>query len=120
MQLQSSFVGKPVFAAKEAVMGAQIRCANGPARVVMRKKEIHPEMFEAKVICKGEHVHTVIGTMPEYQVDVWSGNHPFYLGSGGNLIEEDGRVEKFKKKFGDLSAFAMDEDAPPAEKPAEE
>jgi hypothetical protein len=31
------------------------------------------------VFCNGEEVLTVSGTKKEYVVDVWSGNHPFYL-----------------------------------------
>ncbi len=32
-----------------------------------------------QVFCNGEEVLTVSGTKKEYVVDVWSGNHPFYL-----------------------------------------
>lgn len=70
-------------------------------RWTCRKKDIHPEFYEdAKVYCSGEHVLTTGGTKKEYVVDVWSGNHPFYLGSrSANLIDAD-QVEKFRKKFG--------------------
>jgi hypothetical protein len=30
------------------------------------------------VICNGEEVLTLGGTQAEYNVDIWSGNHPFY------------------------------------------
>lgn len=40
------------------------------------------------------------------QVDIWSGNHPFYLGTGGTIVEEDGRVEKFRKKFEGLDTLS--------------
>lgn len=46
---------------------------------------------------------TTGGTKKEYVVDVWSGNHPFYLGGrSANLLDAD-QVEKFRKKFGGLS-----------------
>ena len=32
-----------------------------------------------QVFCNGEEVLTVSGTKEKYVVDVWSGNHPFYL-----------------------------------------
>lgn len=46
---------------------------------------------------------TTGGTQKEYNVDVWSGNHPFYLGSrSANLVDAD-QVEKFRKKYGELT-----------------
>lgn len=45
--------------------------------------------------CSGDHVLTTDVTKKEYVVDVWSGNHPFYLGSrSANLIDAV-QVEKF-------------------------
>ncbi|KAK1281001.1 hypothetical protein QJS04_geneDACA023160 [Acorus gramineus] len=78
----------------------------GIGRWTCRKKDIHPEFFEeAKVYCNGELVMTTSGTQKEYTVDVWSGNHPFYLGSrSANLVDAD-QVEKFRKKFGQLSGL---------------
>ncbi|KAK1422253.1 hypothetical protein QVD17_25233 [Tagetes erecta] len=71
-----------------------------------RKKDIHPEFYnDAKVSCNGEHVLTTGGTKKEYVVDVWSGNHPFNLGTrSANLTDAD-QVEKFRKKFGGLDEF---------------
>jgi len=31
-----------------------------------------------QVICNGEEVMSLGGTQAEYNVDIWSGNHPFY------------------------------------------
>ncbi|KAJ8632983.1 hypothetical protein MRB53_026319 [Persea americana] len=79
-----------------------------------RKKDIHPNFYEdAKVYCKGELVMTTGGTQKEYVVDVWSGNHPFYLGNRSALVVDADQVEKFRKKFGELS-FLMD--VPPIKK----
>ncbi|XP_052188692.1 50S ribosomal protein L31, chloroplastic-like [Diospyros lotus] len=69
-----------------------------------RKKDIHPEFYEdAKVYCNGELVMTTGGTQKEYTVDVWSGNHPFYLGGRSHLLVDADQVEKFRKKFGELT-----------------
>merc|ERR1712003_24887 len=71
------------------------------------KKDIHPEFHaESKVICNGEEVFTVAGTKKEYVVDVWSGNHPFYLnGQSGAMILDDERITKFNKKYAGLDLF---------------
>ncbi|XP_022136375.1 LOW QUALITY PROTEIN: 50S ribosomal protein L31, chloroplastic [Momordica charantia] len=72
--------------------------------VTCRKKDLHPQFYEdAKVYCNGELVMTTGGTQKEYSVDVWSGNHPFYLGSRSALLIDADQVEKFRKKFGELS-----------------
>ncbi|ESW32725.1 hypothetical protein PHAVU_001G012400 [Phaseolus vulgaris] len=79
------------------------------ARVVQcgvqcRKKDIHPQFHgDAKVYCNGELVMTTGGTQKEYVVDVWSGNHPFYLGNRSAVMVSDDQVEKFRKKFGELT-----------------
>ncbi|XP_048226831.1 50S ribosomal protein L31, chloroplastic [Ricinus communis] len=73
-------------------------------QVTCRKKDIHPEFHEdAKVYCNGELVMTTGGTQKEYVVDVWSGNHPFYLGNRSAVLVDADQVEKFRKKFGELS-----------------
>jgi ribosomal protein L31 len=57
----------------------------------MRKRDIHPEWYsEAKVFCNGVEVMTVGGTKETYNVDVYSGNHPFYQVSGAAIAA--GRV----------------------------
>ncbi|MEM6598352.1 MAG: 50S ribosomal protein L31 [Cyanobacteria bacterium P01_C01_bin.69] len=66
----------------------------------MPKADIHPKWYpEAKVFCNGEHVATVGSTKPELNVDVWSGNHPFYTGTQ-KIIDTEGRVERFLRKYG--------------------
>lgn len=74
----------------------------GFSRWSCRKQGIHPAVYDdAKVYCNGELVMTTGGTQKEYNVDVWSGNHPFYLGSRSGLADTD-QVEKFRKRFGEL------------------
>ena len=44
------------------------------------------------------------GTRPEYVVDIWSGNHPVFLGQADAvMVTDEGQVNKFNAKFGDLS-----------------
>ena len=73
-------------------------------QITCRKKDLHPEFHEdAKVYCNGELVMTTGGTKKEYVVDVWSGNHPFYLGNRSALMVDADQVEKFRKRFAGLS-----------------
>ena len=72
----------------------------------MPKSDIHPKWYpEAKVYCNGEVVMTVGSTKPELHVDVWSGNHPFYTGTQ-KMIDTEGRVERFMRKYGMLDDTA--------------
>jgi large subunit ribosomal protein L31 len=66
----------------------------------MPKPGIHPVWHnECKVTCNGEIVLTVGSTKPALNVDVWSGNHPFYTGNQ-KIIDTEGRVERFMRKYG--------------------
>lgn len=66
----------------------------------MPKKDIHPTWYpESKVYCDGQLIMTVGSTKPELNVDIWSGNHPFYTGSQ-KILDSEGRVERFMRKYG--------------------
>eukprot|EP00891_Asterochloris_glomerata_P006532 jgi/Astpho2/6532/e_gw1.00099.51.1_t len=66
----------------------------------MRKEGIHPEYFEeAKVFCNGEEVLTVSGSKESYNVDVWSGNHPFFQGNQSTVLVDEGRVNRFNRRY---------------------
>jgi large subunit ribosomal protein L31 len=65
----------------------------------MAKKNIHPKWFSnTKVFCDGQLIMIVGSTKSELNVDIWSGNHPFYTGSQ-RIIDAEGRVERFIKKY---------------------
>lgn len=65
----------------------------------MARKNIHPQWYkESKVYCDGKHIMTVGSTKEIMNVDIWSGNHPFFTGSQ-RIIDTEGRVEKFMKKY---------------------
>ena len=42
------------------------------------------------------------GTKPQYNVDVYSGNHPFYQGHKTFMVMDEGQLNKFKKRFDGL------------------
>ncbi len=63
------------------------------------KAEIHPNYYkEAKVVCVCGNTFTTGSTMKEMSIDICSECHPFYTGKQ-KLIDTEGRVEKFKKKY---------------------
>ena len=66
----------------------------------MPKPDIPPTWSpDAKVICNGEVVMTTGSTQPEINVDVWSGNHPFFTGTQ-KILDTEGRVDRFMRKYG--------------------
>lgn len=63
------------------------------------KKGIHPQWKnDSKVVLNGKTIMTVGSTKDELQVEIWSGNHPFYTGQE-MLVDTDNLVEKFNKKM---------------------
>jgi large subunit ribosomal protein L31 len=95
-----------------------IICIRLTTKGKMAKKSIHPQWYpEAKVICNGKVVMTVGSTKPELNVDVWSGNHPFYTGNQ-KIIDTEGRVERFLRKYGmfDQSASNQEDSQPEEQK----
>jgi large subunit ribosomal protein L31 len=66
----------------------------------MPKKEIHPKWFdEAEIYCDGQLVMKTSSTKSRLNIDIWSGNHPFYTDSV-KVLDTEGRVERFTKKYG--------------------
>jgi large subunit ribosomal protein L31 len=65
----------------------------------MPKKDIHPKWFnDTQVYCDGQLIMSTSSTKAKLNVDVWSGNHPFYTGSI-KILDTEGRVERFMKKY---------------------
>lgn len=68
----------------------------------MPKVLIHPEWYpDSKVYCDGQLIMKIGSTQPKLNVDVWSGNHPFYTGLE-KIIDAEGRVERYARKYGSL------------------
>ena len=71
------------------------------------KKGIHPKWNkEAKVTFNGKVVMNVGSTLDELNIEIWSGNHPFFTGKE-ILVDADNLVEKFNKKVKKASAKAI-------------
>lgn len=63
------------------------------------KKDIHPNYYEAKVVCQQCGKEFEIGSTKEnISVEICSDCHPFYTGRQ-RFSERGGRVERFKEKY---------------------
>ena len=63
------------------------------------QKKIHPQYFNETVIKCACGSEVVVGsTLEKMNIDVCSNCHPFYTGQD-RILDTEGRVEKFKKKF---------------------
>lgn len=65
------------------------------------KKDVHPEYQECAVTCACGNTFKTRSTKKEIRVEICSMCHPFFTGKQ-KFIDSAGRVEKFKKKFGDV------------------
>ena len=66
----------------------------------MSKSKIHPSWFkETPVFCDGKPIGFVGSTKSELHTDIWLTKHPFYTNSQ-SIIDSEGRVERFMKKYG--------------------
>ncbi|MBF0558270.1 MAG: 50S ribosomal protein L31 [Nitrospirae bacterium] len=62
------------------------------------KEGIHPKYKEAKVVCACGETFDTRSTLESIRLDICSKCHPFFTGKQ-KLIDAEGRVEKFKKKY---------------------
>ncbi|MCX6570656.1 MAG: 50S ribosomal protein L31 [Candidatus Aminicenantes bacterium] len=65
------------------------------------KKDVHPEYQECTVTCACGSTFKTRSTKKEIRVEICSQCHPFFTGKQ-KFIDSAGRVEKFKKKYGDI------------------
>lgn len=65
------------------------------------KKDIHPEYAECTVTCACGNTFVTRSTKKEIRVEICSSCHPFFTGKQ-KFVDSAGRVEKFRKKYGDF------------------
>ena len=65
------------------------------------KENIHPKYMETKVTCGCGNTFMTRSTKPELKVDTCSACHPFYTGRKKSFVNAAGRIEKFKRRFGE-------------------
>ena len=63
------------------------------------KKGIHPNLKLVKVVCACGNVFEALSVRDSIRVEICSACHPFYTGKQ-KLMDTEGRVERFKKKYG--------------------
>ncbi|MFQ5581511.1 MAG: 50S ribosomal protein L31 [Mariprofundaceae bacterium] len=69
------------------------------------KTDIHPEYTAAKVTCSCGNTFKTQSTVGDIHVEICSACHPFYSGKQ-KIVDTEGRVERFYKKYGKTSAKA--------------
>jgi large subunit ribosomal protein L31 len=63
------------------------------------KPGIHPKYYEVEARCACGNTWKTRSTKPELHLEICSACHPFFTGRQ-KLIDTEGRVERFTKKFG--------------------
>ena len=63
------------------------------------KEAIHPKYHEVEARCACGATWKTKSTKPELHLEICSNCHPFFTGRQ-KLIDTEGRVERFTKKFG--------------------
>jgi large subunit ribosomal protein L31 len=63
------------------------------------KEAIHPKYDEVEARCACGNTFMTRSTKPELHLEICSACHPFFTGRQ-KLIDTEGRVERFSKKFG--------------------
>jgi len=70
------------------------------------KEKIHPKYVQAKVTCGTcGNTFTTGSTKPELHVEVCSNCHPYFTGKH-QLIDIQGRVDRFNKRYAKSDAAA--------------
>ena len=97
------------------------------------KKEVHPEYREVLFHDTSIDKYFVVPsslmtdetkewegkTYPYFPLDISADSHPFYTGKQ-NLVDTAGRVDKFRKRFGNKKKATPAEETPVEETPVEE
>lgn len=72
------------------------------AKELAVKEAIHPKYQEVEARCACGNTWKTKSTKPELHLEICSACHPFFTGRQ-KLVDTEGRVERFTKRFGTLS-----------------
>lgn len=71
------------------------------------KENMHPELHDVKVHCACGNEFMTRSTKKELRVEICSNCHPFFTGKQ-RLMDTEGRVEKFNKKYAKKEAAVVE------------
>ena len=83
------------------------------------KQGIHPKYYEVTARCACGNTYKTRSTKQELHLEICSACHPFFTGRQ-KLIDTEGRVERFTKKFGAQTVAGRKQAAKKAAAPAAE
>ena len=63
------------------------------------RNDIHPDYYQAKVICNCGNEFTTGSTKESIHVEICSKCHPFYTGQQ-KAVSARGAIDKFNRKYG--------------------
>ena len=81
------------------------------------KENIHPEYHDVEVRCACGASWNTRSTKQELHLEICSNCHPFFTGRQ-KLIDTEGRVERFTRKFGKITVAAKKEEEKASRKKA--
>ncbi len=81
------------------------------------KDKIHPVLHDVKVHCACGNEFMTRSTKTEMRVEICSNCHPFFTGKQ-RLMDTEGRVEKFNKKYAKKEAAVEVAETTPEAAPA--
>jgi large subunit ribosomal protein L31 len=74
----------------------------------MPKANIHPNYQPAKITCACGFQYETFSTRGDFMVEICSNCHPFFTGKQ-KLMDTQGRIDRFNKKYGRKKAEAKAE-----------
>ena len=67
------------------------------------KESLHPEVHDCSIKCACGNTIKTRSIRGDYSIDICNECHPFFTGKQ-KLIDTEGRVERFKRKYAKLSS----------------
>ena len=82
------------------------------------RETIHPDYHKVTAVCVCGNTIDIGSTLPEIRMDVCSACHPYYTGTQ-KIMDTEGRVEKFKKRFEGVTPVKKEKKVVPPTPPME-